>query len=129
MSKSLKIKSLLFIFASLVLFAGNFNLVQAAGDYGISETITAVDKDPSVAGSLKEFKVDVKIGEIIGYALSFVGLIFLLLIIYGGFMWMTAGGDSAKVEKAIHLFTQASIGLAIISAAYLITQFMGNLLI
>ena len=44
-------------------------------------------------------------------------------------MWMTAGGDAAKVSKAIELFTQASIGLLLISAAYVITKFVGDVVI
>ena len=130
MSKSLKIKSLLFIFVSL-LFVGNANLVMAAdtpakaGEYGISETLKVEGLKTSLTGT----DVDIKLGQIIGYLLSFIGLIFLILVIYGGFMWMTAGGDAAKVSKAIELFTQASIGLLLISAAYVITKFVGDVVI
>jgi uncharacterized membrane protein len=66
------------------------------------------------------------IGQIVGAVLAFVGLLLLVLIIYGGFIWMTAGGNEEEVKKAISLITQAVIGLVIISAAYLIAQFVGE---
>lgn len=65
-----------------------------------------------------------RIGAIVGIILSFVGVIFLILMIYGGFLWMTAGGESDKIKKAQSLITNALIGLVIIAAAYAITSFV-----
>ncbi len=67
-----------------------------------------------------------KIGSIVGSLLAFVGLIFFILLIYAGFMWMTAGGNEEEVHKAISTITRASIGLVIISAAYLLVKFVGE---
>ena len=64
------------------------------------------------------------IGKIIKYILSFLGVIFLILMIYGGFLWMTAHGNEEQVKKAKALITNATIGLAIILAAYAITWFV-----
>ena len=64
------------------------------------------------------------IGAIIGTFLSLLGIIFLCLIIYGGFLWMTSGGNETKVLKAKKTLTQATIGLLIILSAYAITQFV-----
>lgn len=66
------------------------------------------------------------IGRIIGVALSFVGALFLLLMIYGGFTWMMARGNEAEVTKAKDLITAAVIGLVIVLAAYAITAFVGE---
>lgn len=101
-------------------------LVGAAGDYGMGQTLGATGYKETLT---KNSDVATIIGNIIGYLLSFVGLIFLIMIIYGGFEWMTAGGDEAKVKKAISLFTQAVFGLLIISAAYLLTRFIGEILL
>ena len=35
------------------------------------------------------------IGKIVGILLSFVGVLFFLLMIYGGIIWMTARGNEA----------------------------------
>lgn len=39
------------------------------------------------------------IGQIISIVLSFVGVIFMILLIYGGFLWMTAGGNEEQIKK------------------------------
>ncbi|MCU0679341.1 MAG: hypothetical protein MUC28_02755 [Planctomycetes bacterium] len=63
-------------------------------------------------------------GALIGTFLSFLGIIFLILIMYGGFVWMTAGGNEMKVLKAKQVLTQAIIGTIIVLAAYSITSFV-----
>jgi len=64
------------------------------------------------------------VGAIIGTFLSFLGVIFLCLIIYGGFIWMTSGGNETKVLKAKKIIQQAVIGLIIVLSAYSITSFV-----
>ena len=64
------------------------------------------------------------VGKIINTALTLLGAIFLILIIYGGFKWMTAGGDPGKVEKAMDIIKNSLIGLVIVMAAYIITTFV-----
>lgn len=70
-----------------------------------------------------------RVGDIIGNILAFVGLIFMGLILYAGYLWMTAGGDSAKTTKAISIMTDAVVGLIVIAAAYLLTQYVGNVVL
>ncbi|MFH1173150.1 MAG: hypothetical protein V1692_01310 [bacterium] len=64
------------------------------------------------------------VGAIIKTALSLVGVIFLILIIYGGFLWMTAGGKEDQIKKAQNIIQNSVIGLAIVLAAYGITYFV-----
>jgi TRAP-type C4-dicarboxylate transport system permease small subunit len=68
------------------------------------------------------------IGVIIAAFLSLLGIIFLILIIYGGFLWMTSAGNETKVLKAKKTLTQATIGLIIIVSSYAITYFVINAL-
>lgn len=68
------------------------------------------------------------VGAIIGVFLSFLGIIFLCLVIYGGFIWMTSGGNEQKVIKAKQVLTNSVIGLLIIMSAYAITAFVFNAL-
>lgn len=65
-------------------------------------------------------------GSIIGVILSFVGVLFLGLMIYAGIMWMTASGNEQQVTKAKNLLINATIGIVIVFAAYAITAFIGN---
>ncbi|MFA6534215.1 MAG: pilin [Patescibacteria group bacterium] len=53
--------------------------------------------------------------------LSLVGVAFLLLTVYAGIRWMTAGGNEEQVTEAKAWIKNAVIGLAIIFGAYIIT--------
>jgi len=61
---------------------------------------------------------------VIKVALDLLGVVFLVLIVYGGYIWMIARGDEAKVEKAKNTMINAIIGLAITLAAYAITFYI-----
>lgn len=67
-------------------------------------------------------------GKLVGAALSFIGIIFFGLIIYGGFIWMIARGNSSEVEKAKDIIIAATIGLVIVLAAYAITRFFADVI-
>lgn len=64
------------------------------------------------------------IGGLINVFLSVLGIIFVVLVVYAGYLWMTAGGEATKVDKAKKLLGQAIIGLVIIVAAYSISTFV-----
>ena len=64
------------------------------------------------------------IGAIIGTVLSFVGIIFLIMIIYGGFTWMISAGNEQKVYKAKKIIVNSIIGTVIIMSSYEITRFV-----
>lgn len=69
------------------------------------------------------------IADIINVAMGLLGMIVVLLILAGGFLWMTAAGDTEKIAKAKSLIFGGVIGLAIILSAYAIAQFVvSNLL-
>ncbi len=70
------------------------------------------------------FSLEDIIGTVIYAVLNFVGVIFLGLIIYGGFLWMTARGNEQQVEKAKNILERAVIGLVIVLAAYAISYFL-----
>lgn len=66
----------------------------------------------------------VTVAQIINYALSILGVVAVVIIIMGGFMWMTAAGSDEKVKKAQGLIKNGIIGLAIILSAYAIATFV-----
>lgn len=66
----------------------------------------------------------VLVGRLINYALVLVGVIFLVMAIYGGFLYMTAGGNEEQVKKGKRLITNTFIGLVIVLAAYAISSFV-----
>ena len=65
--------------------------------------------------------IDSLIASIIKGVLSLVGVIFLLLMIYGGYLWMTSRGNEQQLEKAKKIIVESSIGVAIVVIAYAAT--------
>ena len=63
-------------------------------------------------------------GAVIQAALALIGVIFLALMLYAGYHWMTARGEEEKVEKAKDTITRAIIGLIIVVGAYAIWAFI-----
>ena len=64
------------------------------------------------------------LGNVAGGAMSLVGVIFFVLSIYAGFLWMSARGDESQAKKARDTLTMSVIGLIIVFGAYAITAFV-----
>lgn len=69
------------------------------------------------------------IGRIIQAFLGILGVVALVLIIYAGFLWMTAGGNDEQITKAKRMMAQAVIGLAIVLSSFAITSFVVSRLV
>ncbi|MFH0928176.1 MAG: hypothetical protein V1821_01745 [bacterium] len=63
-------------------------------------------------------------GGFLSYALSFVGVAGLIMIVYGGFSWMIAGGNAEKVKKAKDMIIYAIIGMIVIVVSYAVVNFI-----
>jgi ketopantoate hydroxymethyltransferase len=81
----------------------------------ISGNIGLSNRDPRVI-----------IASIINVVLGFLGIIAVVIIVLGGFKWMTAGGNEDKVDEAKKLITAGAIGLVIIMASWGIARFVIN---
>ena len=71
----------------------------------------------------------ITIARIIRTAMSLLGIIAVLIILYGGFKWMTSGGSDEAVGDAKKIITAGVIGLIIILTAYAIASFVINSLV
>ena len=69
------------------------------------------------------------IGSVIGAFLSILGVLFLVLMIYGGYIWMVSRGNEQEVNRARDLIKDAIIGFIIISIAYGVTFFVSSILV
>lgn len=71
-------------------------------------------------------KTDIRttIGTIIKTLLGLIGIILVVIVLYAGFLWMTAMGNDEQVTKAKGMIINAVIGLAVVLAAYAITSFV-----
>lgn len=88
------------------------------GKKNLNETAT------QAYGSTPVGDVETITGRIINGFLGLLGIVFVVLIVYAGFTWMTAQGNEEKVVTAKKLIVQATIGLIVILAAYAITEFV-----
>lgn len=64
--------------------------------------------------------------SVIRIVLGFLGIVAVVIILLGGFKWMTAMGGDDKVGEAKKLITAGLIGLIIIIAAFAIATFVLN---
>lgn len=62
--------------------------------------------------------------RIINVALGFLGIIAVVVVLLGGFKYMTSGGSTEKTDEARKLIVSGIIGLAIILSAWAITSFV-----
>lgn len=116
-------KKFLKIILILFLAAGGLLFVQTvfAQDFGINavnEEIALQGGDPRVIAA-----------RIVRAALGFLGIVALIIVLYGGFVWMTSGGNEEKIATAKKILINGVIGLIIILSAFGITQWVLNTLL
>jgi len=61
---------------------------------------------------------------VIRILLSFLGIIAIVIILYGGFVWLTSGGSEEKVGSAKKIISAGVVGLVIIFVAYALATFV-----
>jgi len=122
-----------FIFLSLFIVLSFLMVVQAVvavpydpknptGTTGLDDTAKGgFGSSITSTGNLSE-----TIGKIVGAALSFLGVVFFILMIYGGYMWMFSMGNEQTAAKAKEIIIAAVIGLVIVLMAYAITAYISG---
>ena len=111
--------SLFFLFSSFLIVKGSLanNVDATFGIDYVEGNVTGMnpETDGIKLSSADPRTVAVKI---INVFLGLLGIIAVSLIIYGGFIWMTSGGNEEKVTQARRILRNATIGLAIILASW-----------
>jgi len=110
-----KIKKILIFFSLLVVvFAvAHFALALDVGLDKVAGTGLSAVNDPRIIAA-----------KIIRIVLGFLGIIAIGLIIYAGWLWMSAGGEEEKIEKAKKILIGALIGMVICLASFAIASFI-----
>jgi len=105
---------ILFSIVSLI-FLFDISIIQASsGEYGLDQVPDELPRDDIAA----------VIVRIINYVVGLVGIILLVMLIYGGVMYMTSAGNEDQAGKAKKVLTYAIIGIVIVAFSFLITQFI-----
>jgi len=90
---------------------------QLGGEYGLK-----------AAAKNAKYKVDLDftkaLNGLIATAFGILGVLFLGMVIYGGFNWMTSMGDSEKVDAGKNTLVWAVTGLGVVIASYAISTFV-----
>ncbi len=73
--------------------------------------------------------IRITVASIIRTAMGLLGIVAVVIILIGGFTWMTAGGNDEKVGEAKKWIFAGIIGLAIILSAYALANFVINQLL
>lgn len=114
-------KILLTIFLTLNIFFISTPLLAANADYGLK------DMGTNLGYKTEEVTKDIfltKVGKIISTVLGLLGVLVLVMIIYYGFIWMTAGGNEKAITEAKDSFQSLIVGLILILGAYAVTSFI-----
>ena len=105
---------------AMTLFLGAQNaLAQVNVTDPENGTNISVQKVPIVKDNLGSI-----LGNIINIILIIVGILAVLYLIYGGIMYISAGGDAEKASKGRVAITNAIIGIVIIMLALAIYNFV-----
>ncbi len=87
-------------------------------------TLSAVANQGGYQATSPQTLLPTIIGNVIKVALGLLGTIFIILIIIGGYLWMTASGNEETIKKAQNYITRAIIGLVVTLSAWAIWFFL-----
>ena len=101
-------------------------VMATSSEFSFKTSGSVVDSAGGKAGLTGTTDLSTIVGKLIGVILGILGIVFVILVVYAGFLYLTAQGDETNVKKAKKMLTEAVIGLAIIVAAYAITSVVTN---
>jgi len=95
--------------------------VVALATNNLNDAGDLLDSVGDRAGIDRSVTLSTTVGSAISIVLSFVGLIFLVLMVYAGVLWLTARGEDSQIEKSKKIIASTVIGLILTISAYAIT--------
>lgn len=91
---------------------------------GLSGSQDSLEAVASGANITSSGDLPTLIGKVISAVLGVLGILFVVLIVYAGILYLTSQGEDTNTKKAKKLLTQATMGLIIVVAAYAISNFV-----
>jgi hypothetical protein len=82
--------------------------------------------DPTGNSPASLSDLEVLFQRVISIALGLGGIVLFIMLVVGGFKYLTSGGDPKAVESAQKTLTSAILGLVLLLSAYLILKLIGN---
>jgi hypothetical protein len=118
-----KIKKLLLLFVftlSMIALPVQASILNPEATGKINQNAQMVSEDAGY-GSADVVSI---VKTVIVTVLGLLAIIFICLMVYSGFKWMTAAGDPEPIKKAKETIISSIIGLVIVLASYAITYFI-----
>jgi hypothetical protein len=112
---------------SVIVPALLLSVVMIFGSYAQVNAVTSFSIE-NIGGSIGLGTADLKqtVINIIQWVLGILALVAAIMIIYGGFVWLTAGGNEESVEKAKKIISAAVVGLIVVLLAWAIVIFVAR---
>ena len=88
------------------------------------EGLKRIQPDSGYAEADSENNFATIAGTIVGGFLSILGIVFISLMIYGGYNWMAASGDDGSFHRSTGFLRRAIIGIVIVIGSYAIWDFV-----
>lgn len=111
-------------FALIVAFFPVQSLAQGCDDTAAPGDVLGLDCAGTKYSGLSDEDPRIITVRIINFVLSLLGIVSVIIILYAGFTWMTAGGNEEKVGSAKKILSAAVMGLIIILTSYSIMSFV-----
>lgn len=94
-----------------------------AGQSALSGLGTAA-QTAGYGGPLGQSALPQLVGSVINAVLGLSGLVLVVLLVYGGILYLTAAGNDEQVKTAKKTMQNAVIGIAIVMASYAVSVFV-----
>ena len=82
------------------------------------------DRTVRLVNPLGSSSIPQLVSNIIKAAVGIVGSLALLVFVYGGFLWLTSGGEAGKVQQGKDAMKWAIIGLLVVFSSYALVSFV-----
>ena len=91
---------------------------------GTADPLKLLNETAKQSGQTSTRDLPEVVGSIIQWVLGIVGIILLVMFVYGGVLYATSAGNEDKVETAKKVMMYAIIGIVIIALAFVLTRYI-----
>ncbi|MDO4870552.1 MAG: hypothetical protein Q3996_00420 [Candidatus Saccharibacteria bacterium] len=97
---------------------------EDGGGEGVSNAINHAKAGVKQAGGSSDINVSSAVAKVVNFLLFLIGIISVIMIIYGGIQYSLSAGDSSKVTSAKNTILYAIVGLIVAMLAFAIVNFV-----
>lgn len=108
-----------------------FTLIVVSGAFTtfFLDTASAATSTLSLTNPIKAGSIPELVNDILRGLFGIIGVIALVIFLYGGFTWMTSEGAEKKIKKGWDTMIWGALGLGIIFASFILVRFLLSFLL